>query len=176
MKNLLLLSVFIFLLACKGDIGPQGPQGATGATGATGPTGPTGPAGQNATQPLVYDFQVDISKTLPSFTLPKLLDAYDVVFAYVMTNKGSGYSPLPYRGYAYTADQKDFMKLDLSLNVYTSVLFFDNATSVPTGSTFWIRAVIVKGTKAGRLATDGSSSGEKTPNYEELKRKFSLPD
>lgn len=194
MKKLVLVVAciaFTLLAGCKGEVGPQGPagekgntgatgpqgstgatgpQGATGATGPAGPTGATGSAGQNAAQPIYYDFTVDLSKALASWTFPKPLEANDIVLAYIMTNKGIGYNPLPFRGYAYTSDQKDFIKLDVTFSVYTYTLYFDNETSVPPGASFWIRTVILKGAKGGRLAVD------KYRDYNELKKEFSLPD
>lgn len=200
MKKLVLVIpfiAFVLLVGCKGEVGPQGPTGekgstgATGATGATGPqgttgttgatgatgpagpvgaTGPAGAAGQNAAQPIYYDFTVDLSKALASWTFPKPLEANDIVLAYIMTNKGIGYNPLPFRGYAYTSDQKDFIKLDVTFSVYTYTLYFDNETSVPPGASFWIRTVILKGAKGGRLAAD------KYRDYNELKKEFNLPD
>lgn len=197
-KPLLIITVLISLLSgCKGekgDPGPQGatgqqgqvgatgaagatgqtgatgPTGATGATGQTGPQGPTGPAGANAAQPIYYDFTIDLSKALPMYDLKTPLQANDIVLAYIMTNKGSGYTPLPFRGYAYTADQKDFVKLDVTVSQYTYFLSFDNETSVPLGASFWIRAVIMKGAKGGRL------NMERYAAYENLKKDFNLPN
>lgn len=195
-----LLVIFTLLIGCKGEPGPQGPKGdtgttgatgtagpqgttgatgpagtpgvtgATGATGPTGATGSTGPAGTNSTQPVYYDFTIDLSRALPTWDFPKPITANDIVLAYIMKNRGSGYTPLPFRGYAYTADQKDFIKLDVTFSDYTYFLSFSNETSVPPGASFWIRAVVIKGAKGGRL------SAEMYQNYDDLKRDFNLPD
>ncbi|GAB3888664.1 hypothetical protein [Spirosoma agri] len=192
-KLLLILSIVGVLAGCskseKGDPGPKGDTGATGATGATGPagstgaTGPTGaagaagpagpqgpqgPAGTSAT-PAVYDFTEDLSKT-PSWDFPKALGDYDVVLTYIMRNKGIGYAPLPFSGYAYTSDQKDFIKLNISVTQYTYFLSFSNDTSVPPGATFWMRAVVLKGAKGGRLDL------ARYQDYENLKKDFNLKD
>lgn len=87
-----------------------------------------------------------------------------------MVNRGSGYSPLPYRGFAYTADQKDFIRLDTYFIAYDSFLSFRNDVSVPPGASFLMRAVILKGAKGGRL------NMERYQNYENLKKDFNLPD
>jgi hypothetical protein len=88
----------------------------------------------------------------------------------IMKNKGSGYSPLPYRGYTYTSDQKDFMKLDVTFDYYTYNIYLNNETSVPTGATFWMRAVILKGAKGGRIDLS------RYEDYENLKKDYNLPN
>lgn len=87
-----------------------------------------------------------------------------------MTNKGVGYSPMPFRGYAYTSDQKDLIKLDVTMEAYTHILFFNNETSVPPGATFWIRTVVLKGAKGGRMNL------ARYQDYANLKEDFKLPD
>ena len=62
------------------------------------------------------------------------------------------------------------MKLDVTFSQYTYTIYFDNETSVPPGASFWIRAVIMKGAKGGRL------NMERYTDYENLKKDFNLPN
>jgi len=87
-----------------------------------------------------------------------------------MNNRGSGYAPLPFRGYAYTSDQKDLIKLDVTASTYTFFLSFENETSVPPGATFWFRSVILKGAKGGRIDL------ARYQDYANLKADYNLPD
>lgn len=186
-KSLLVfvLSASIMLVSCKGDEGPTGPQGpsgtngtngsngATGPVGATGPAGPTGTSGTpgtNAAQPAVYDYTIDLSKASVSWDFPKALGNYDIALTYIMVNKGSGYTSLPYRSYAYTADQRDFIKLDAYVLEYSYFLAFRNDASVPPGATFWMRTVVLKGAKGGRLDL------ARYQDYDNLKKDYNLPD
>lgn len=134
-----------------GAQGVPGPQGAKGETGATGQKGDTGAAGRNgsngkdAAQPIIYDFDLDISGALPSFDYPKPLDPLDIVFVYI--NRSGSYSPLPFRGFSYTTDRADFVKLDCSYDAWKFTLYIENETVIPAGATFNFRAVILKGVK-----------------------------
>ncbi len=87
-----------------------------------------------------------------------------------MTNKGVGFSPLPFRGFTYTAAQTDYLKLDASFAVYPTQLFFYNETIIPPGSTFPVRVVILKGAKGGRINL------ERYQDYNKLKQDYNLPD
>jgi hypothetical protein len=177
-----ILSIFLALnLSCEspaGPIGPQGqqgpkgdtgPTGATGATGAKGDTGPAGPAGQRGADglgvvPKIYDFTVDLSKSLITWDFPKKLDPLDVVFVYI--NRGSSYAMLPFNGFASSID-KDFVKLNLWADTWDYFISFRNETVIPSGATFSFRAVVVRGSKSGKL---------KQPTYEELKKTYNLPE
>lgn len=176
MRKLLLLltiSVSVLLMNCKGEqgpAGPQGPAGSTGSAGATGPQGPIGVPGKDASAPTIIDFTVDLSKPLPQYDLAKKLDPLDIPIVYILINKGSGYTMLPYRGFAYTADQKDFMRLDVYAINYESYLALYNAFTLPPGSTFVFRAAIFKGAKGGRVDLS------RYQNYENLKGDFNLKD
>ena len=181
---ILLTSLFFTCKGPQGDPGPKGDPGATGSIGATGATGATGAQGatgsQGATgatgsqgqpgttgQAVVYDYTMDLSQASAYFNFPKKLDAYDVPITYIMTNKGSGYAPLPFSSYAYTADQKDFIKLNATALYYDYFLSFRNDTSVPPGATFYFRTVVIKAAKGGRTIA--------TPDYETLKKQYNLP-
>lgn len=193
MKKLINSLVFFGFLfaACEGPAGPQGPMGPVGNTGATGAAGKdgsngkdgaAGPAGKdgaagkdgkngtngingtNAAQPKIYDFNLDISQTLASYKWPLSLSTGDIVLVYI--NRGSSYSPLPFRGYCTTTDNLGFEKLDVSFDAWEFRVYIENETIIPNGSTFNFRAVILKGVKAGRL---------KTMSYEELKKLYDLP-
>ncbi|GAB3900719.1 hypothetical protein [Spirosoma agri] len=71
----LVLTITIFLAACKGDVGPKGDTGATGvgttgATGATGPTGASGVAGVSGTSSVTmvtYPTSFTLSKNNSTF-------------------------------------------------------------------------------------------------------------
>jgi hypothetical protein len=182
MKTLIFLaclSLSVLLVGCKGEVGPQGPAGtngtngatgATGPTGSTGATGATGAPGQDAAQPAVYDLIVDLSVSAPFFALPKTFGGYDIALAYMMANKGVGFSPLPFRGFTYTADQSEYLKLDASFAVYPTQIFFYNETIIPPGSTFPMRVVILKGAKGGRINL------ERYQDYNNLKHDYNLPN
>lgn len=149
-----------------GAQGPKGDTGATGATGAQGPKGDTGaqgPAGVSI-QPKIIDFNLDISQSLASYSFNAALNPLDIVWVYI--NRGSSYSPLPFRGYATSIDN-DFLKLDCTFDVWKYNVYVDNETVVPAGATFNFRMVIVRGSKSGRL---------KQPSYDDLKRMYNLPD
>lgn len=156
----------------QGVAGPQGPAGQPGATGPTGPAGPTGPQGTpgtSGTQPAVYDFTLDASKTLASYSWPKQLGVYDVVLVYIKKSE-SFYSALPFAGYSFTSDGKDFLKVNMNFDHSTFTLYINNDGLLPTGATFLYRAVVLRGSKGGRIDT------ERYRNYENLKADFNLTD
>ena len=162
MKHVLLalaVTISALLSGCKGPDGPTGP---------IGPIGAVGLPGKDAAQPAVYDYTVDMSKSLIIWNFPKSLEAYDIPFTYIMANKGTGYSMLPFKSFAYTSDQKDFIKLDTWFLNYDSFLSFRNETSVPTGATFWMRTVVIKGVKGGRIDV------ARYRDYANLKADFNL--
>jgi hypothetical protein len=186
MKRLLYLMIIaVVFVGCTGDIGPMGPQGtpgnrgekgdtgpagpqgsqgpvgATGVkgpTGATGATGDTGPAGVSA---VFEDFTADITG-LGSYRPKKSIAPDEVIFIFI--NNDGELAPLPFKGYSYTSDKKDFVKLDCSYSYYSSTVFIDNETVVPPGATFAFRLVRVKGVKNVRFRPDVS--------YEELSRLY----
>jgi hypothetical protein len=147
-----------------GPAGPAGKDGKDGKDGINGTNGTNGINGANAVQPKIYDFNLDISQTLASYKWPLSLSSGDIVLVYI--NRGSSYSPLPFRGYCSTTDNLGFEKLDVSFDAWEFRVYIENETIIPNGSTFNFRAVILKGVKAGRL---------KTMAYEELKKLYDLP-
>ena len=194
MKKITLIISFTFyalLIGCKGekgDVGPQGTAGsqgtsgatgtqgatgatgqtgATGATGATGQTGATGATGATGQTAKYYDYTLDLSKSFITYDFPKTLVSNEITLTYIMVNKGSGYTLLPFRGYAYTSDQKDFLKLDTYVIDYSSFLSFRNETSIPSGATFLFRTVVISAIKGGRVGNT---------DYETVKKIYSLPD
>lgn len=186
MKNLLLICIVTLFIACKGekgDVGPAGPQGEKGATGAVGTTGPAGPQGPvgatgpagpqgvpgSTVQPSVYDFTLDVSKALASYSWPKQLGSYDIVLVYLKKSE-SFYTQLPFSGYSYTSDLKDFLKVDLNFDYSTLTLYINKEGNLPTGATFLFRAVVLKGAKGGRLDL------ERYRDYNNLKADFGLKD
>ena len=170
MKKITLIISFTFyalLIGCKGekgDVGPQGTAGSQGTSGATGTQGATGATGQTAKY---YDYTLDLSKSFITYDFPKTLVSNEITLTYIMVNKGSGYTLLPFRGYAYTSDQKDFLKLDTYVIDYSSFLSFRNETSIPSGATFLFRTVVISAIKGGRVGNT---------DYETVKKIYSLPD
>lgn len=171
-----LIVISLLLSSCEGPQGIQGPEGYPGARGATGPQGPTGKDGTNGKDglngkdgisgevPKIIDANIDISNFLASYEIKDGLNPLDIVWVYL--NRGSSYSALPYRGYATSVD-KDFLKLDISADIWKYDIFIKNETVVPAGATFNFRIVIMRGTKGGKL---------KQPSYEELKKIYNLPE
>lgn len=129
----------------QGATGARGEKGDKGEKGDTGAAGRNGTNGTNAAQPIIYDFNLDISGTLPSWDYPQPIDPLDIVFVYI--NRGNSYSPLPFRDFARTADNTDFLKLDCSFDAWKFTLYIENETVIPAGATFNFRAVILKGVK-----------------------------
>lgn len=135
----------------KGRCRPQGEKGNTGAQGVAGPgsarhpggNSPQGPQGVPGVQPLVYDFNLDVSKTLSSYSWPTKLNDYDVVFVY-LKKSSSFYTLLPFDGFAYTSDQKSFLKVNLDYDFSTFTLYINSNGTVPTGATFLFRAVVIR--------------------------------
>lgn len=192
-----LSALFIGCKSEKGDVGPQGqtgPQGVTGATGATGPQGATGATGATGTTGATgamgatgatgttgatgatgaagptakyYDYTLNLSMSFITYDFPKALASNEITLTYIMVNKGSGYTLLPFRGFAYTSDQKDFLKLDTYVIDYSSFLSFRNETSIPTGATFLFRTVVISATKGGRMGNT---------DYETIKKTYNLPN
>ena len=174
--------VATFFAGCKGekgDVGPAGVQGATGAQGNAGATGPAGPAGSQGVagpqgQPgpsaKYYDFVFNLAeKTIWDF--PKKLEANEMALTYIVANTGGvGLSMLPFRGYAYTSDEKDFLKLDCYTLQYDFFLSFRNETTLPKGASFKFRTVVIKTVAGGRLNL------ERYQNYENLKADYGLKD
>lgn len=150
-------------IGVTGPTGSQGPTGSVGATGATGATGSRGATGQAGPNALYEDFTADLS-SLGSYR-PKTQIAGDE-FVFVFINNDGIIAPLPYKGYSYTSDGIDFIKLDCSYHYLTYTLYIDNETVVPPGATFAFRLVRVKGIKNGRIRPDIS--------YEELSKMFDL--
>lgn len=186
MKTLIYaILVACFFLSCKGDqgaVGPQGPAGSTGAQGATGPQGPAGPQGVQGQQGVqgtqgvpgpsakYYDFVFNLAEK-QIWDFPKKLEANEMAITYIVANTGgTGYSALPFRGYAYTSDEKDFLKLDCYTLQYDFFLSFRNETTLPKGATFKFRTVIVKTVAGGRV------DFERYRDYENIKADFGLKD
>ena len=180
-KVLTLLFISAFMYSCEGPqgevgpegpAGPAGPRGATGATGPagpigpsgpTGPVGPAGPAGANATVPRIYDFTVDLSQPLADWRIPFAYDPLNIIFVFI--NRGSSYSMLPFAGFARTIDQ-DFVRLNVYAEIWQSFIYFENSTVIPAGATFSFRAVVVKGSKTGKMPSINS--------YEDLQRIYGI--
>ena len=180
-KFFTLLFVSAFLFSCEGpqgDVGPAGPAGPAGPTGATGatgpagpigatgpagPVGPVGPAGANAQAPRIYDFTVDLSTPLASWRIPFAYDPLNVIFVFI--NRGSSYSMLPFAGFADSID-RDFVRLNVYADIWQSFIYFENSTVIPAGATFSFRAVVVKGSKTGKMPAINS--------YEDLQRIYGI--
>lgn len=183
-KILTLVALFALFTSCEGpqgEVGPAGPEGAVGArgpVGATGPTGPTGPAGPagpagpigpvgpagaNAQAPRIYDFTVDLSTPLASWRIPFAYDPLNVIFVFI--NRGSSYSMLPFAGFADSID-RDFVRLNVYADIWQSFIYFENSTVIPAGATFSFRAVVIKGSKVGRMPAITS--------YEDLQRIYGI--
>ena len=146
-----------------GATGPAGPAGATGPAGPAGPIGPVGPAGANAQAPRIYDFTVDLSETLADWQVPFAYDPLNIIFVFI--NRGSSYSMLPFAGFARSIDQ-DFVRLNVTADIWQSRIYFDNSTVIPAGATFSFRAVVIKGSKTGKMPAITS--------YEDLQRIYGI--
>jgi hypothetical protein len=181
LKILTLLFISIILSCQEGPVGPQGqtgPQGTTGQTGTqgvpgpfgqkgeTGPRGLEGPQGQTGTAATYFDFNVDVSQALASYKWKEFIPSNYLVFVFI--NRGSSYALLPFRGYATTLDGTGFEKLDVYADIWPNRIYIKNETTVPAGSTFNFRAVVIEGTKVSPLRL-------KNPTYEDLKKEYNLP-
>lgn len=191
-KHLIVMKIVIYAVlmavifaGCKGekgDVGPAGIQGATGEKGNTGAVGPAGPAGtqgvagpagpqgQPGPSARYYDFVFNLAEK-QIWDFPKKLESNEMALTYIIANTGgTGLAMLPFRGYAYTADEKDFLKLDCYTLQYDFFLSFRNETILPKGASFKFRTVVIKTVAGGRLNL------ERYQNYENLKSDFNLKD
>lgn len=185
---ILVVVIFAGCKGEKGDVGPAGAQGATGsqgptgpigATGPVGPVGPAGPQGVAGVQPSVYDFTAKFGTGLSSSVSYKMgtggLGTYDIVLVYMTTNrdKDAGViirSQLPYSGSilyeaVFISGTTFSAQYGTSGNVY-----IDSKTTNFAAIDFDFRAVILKGSKGGRIDL------ERYQNYENLKADFGLKD
>jgi|GEM_PF-5858513 len=171
MKNVFYFVALLFILSCSrkdGAVGPKGDKGDTGAIGQTGAKGETGKAGTGADQPKIYDTVVDLS-TFATYDFPTAINPYDVVMAYISNNEGF-YTAMPFNSFAYTQGKTGFFKLATWFTYCEFFVSFRNDTTIPTGSKFLIRVVVLKGMKGAKI------DAERYAKYENLKADFNLPD
>lgn len=165
MKRIFIAIVFGLLVSCAGKDGAVGPQGEKGDQGIQGEKGN---AGEDGSKAYTYDFSLDVTEELPSYPFNVWIDPQEFVLVFVKRSDNI-YSPLPYDGYAY-ATNGIFKKVKMSYDYATTLLFIHNETSLPAGTKFNFRAVVIKGVPGKRL------SAEILSDYEKLKTAYNLLD
>ncbi|GAB3164728.1 collagen-like triple helix repeat-containing protein [Telluribacter humicola] len=172
-----LLAIVLIVSSCKGPAGedgkdgapgPMGPKGETGATGPRGPAGAAGQNGQNGTTAKYYDFQLDVTEALGGHRFKTEVANDEMVFVYLQKSQYFRVL-LPYSGYAFDVN-KSFLRVDMNYEYSDLTLYVDNETTIPSGTTFTFRAVVIKASPGARLNV------ERYQDYNNLKADFNLPD
>lgn len=169
MKNIIYsIAISVLLFGCSGKDGKDGSIGPKGDVGASGPKGDKGEAGSNTSQAYLYDFNLDVTKTLGGYEFDIPIEPDEFVLVFLKKND-SFYTAVPYAGYAFDVN-KSFLKVDLTYEYSSFTLYVDSKTTLPAGATFVFRAVVIKGAPGQRLNL------ERYKDYENVKADFELKD